>query len=98
MSVLIEGGELLAVLALQNDRHAGARGSGFESAKPVVDIGQPVTALGVFAFVDDVQAGAELLPDNLGDTAAQLRLVVGGCRIEAGETRKAADMGGQNSC
>ena len=73
--VVVEVGELLAVLALQDQRLAACRRPRLEAAEAVVDIGEPVAALGVFALVDDIDADLALTRDHVGDHLAQRGVV-----------------------
>jgi hypothetical protein len=96
----VELAELLAVLALLDQPLAGRFGDLGEAAETVLHVAQPVAAFGVFALVDDVDAGRALPRNDSGHVRGKVR------RIARGETgigsgsgeRQAADMGGENLC
>ena len=92
----VEVREHLAVLPLQDDRLAACRWTRLEAAETIVDVREPVAALGVFAFVDHVDAGLALTRDDVGNHLAQIGVVFAAWPIGAVWARQAADMGREN--
>jgi len=66
------------------------------NAKAVVGVGEPVAALGVFALVDDIEAGVALHLDDVGDRRLSLSSKPAFRRVEARMTGQAAHMRRQN--
>jgi len=95
-SVAVEVCERLAVLALKNDRLAVCRRARLEAVEAIVDVGEPVATLGVFAFIDDIDADLALTRDHVGHRLAQRRLVLAARAVGAVGARQAADMGGED--
>ena len=62
--VLVEVGELLAILPARHHRAAGRKRTLLEAAEPSIGKREPVAALGQLAFVDDVDARCALLLDD----------------------------------
>src|SRR5690606_31049868 len=83
--------ELLAVLALQDQRDTIATRALREPAEAIVDVRQPVAALRVLAFVDDVEADLALLAHDFGDGGEAFRV-----GFEARGLGQAADVGRQD--
>src|SRR5690606_9909555 len=84
--------ELLAVLALQDQRDAVAPGALREAAEAVVGVREPVAAFRVFAFVDDVEADLALPADDVRDRGHPFLDAA-----EPGGLGQAADVGRQDS-
>jgi hypothetical protein len=73
--VFVEVGELFAILAALDQRFFVSHGYFGETAEPILHIAQPVAALGIFPFVDDIDADLALPGDDGGDIAGELRLI-----------------------
>ena len=82
--VLVEACELLAVAAPGDHRHAGPLAF-LEATEAVVGERQPVTALGVLALIDEVQAGLTLPPDDVGYRGGEAVLAGGVPGLRVGE-------------
>ena len=77
VGVFVEIGKNFAVLALLDQRLAFGRNDVGEAAEAMHHIAQPIAALGVFAFIDDIDAGFALPRDNRRHVLAQMRVVAG---------------------
>ena len=69
--VTVEVCEFLPVLALLDQRLAGRLRDLGEAAETALHVAQPIAALGVFALVDDVDAGRALPRDHGGDVGGE---------------------------
>ncbi len=94
--VFIEVGKFLAILAPLDQRFLVARGHLGETAEPVLHVAQPVAALGIFAFVDDIDADLALPRDDCRHIIGEMRLVADRHAGVERQERKTADMGRQD--
>ena len=65
--VIVEFGKILAILALHDERLAVLARTFGKAAETVIDVRQPIAALGVFAFVDDIEPNVALFSDDLAN-------------------------------
>ncbi len=94
--IFVEIGEVVAILALLDERLAFRRLDVGEAAESLLHVAQPVAAFGIFAFVDDVDADGALVRDDGGDIFGEMRFVSGRDPLVERQERKAADVSRQN--
>ena len=96
VGVAVKVGEFLAVLALLDQRFAFGSLDVGEAAEAGQHVAQPVAALGVFAFVDDIDADAALLRDDGRHIIGEPRFVAGRDAGAGRQERQAAHVGGED--
>ena len=96
VGIAVEVGELFAILALLDERLSLRLVDVGEAAEALEHVAQPVAALGIFAFVDDVDADLALPRDDGGHIVGEPGVVANRNALVEGEKRQAADMGGEN--
>jgi hypothetical protein len=87
---------LFAILAALDQRFFVSHGYFGETAEPILHIAQPVAALGIFPFVDDIDADLALPGDDGGDIAGELRLIANRHAAIERQEWKTADVGRQD--
>src|SRR5271169_487157 len=94
--ILVKIGKILAILALLDERLAFRRLDVGKAAEALLHVTQPVAALGIFAFVDDIDADVALVRDDGGNVLGKMGFVAGRDPLVERQERKAADMRCQN--
>ncbi len=97
-SILVEVGEFLAILALLDQRLPARRLDLGEAAEARLHVAQPVAALGILAFVDDIDPDLALPRDHGAHILGELRRVAGRNAVVERQEWQAADMRGENLC